>query len=95
MNSDCWGGLWIVALYTYTLIAKQGYHVGPVPWVLHVHTHTRTHTHTPWIVVCFVFTGVAAGCLVFCFYFCSVSSSLLFFFPCPPVRFGSITCYIL
>ena len=37
--------LWIVALYTYTLITKHGYHVGPVPCVLHVYAHTHTHTH--------------------------------------------------
>ena len=36
--------LWIVALYTYTLITKHGYHVGPVPCVLHVHAHTHTHS---------------------------------------------------
>ena len=30
--------------------------------------------------------------LIVSFYFCSVSFSLLFLFPCPPVRFGTITC---
>ena len=48
LHSACfrllWGGLWIVALYTYTLITKHGCHVGPVPWVLHVHAHTHTHS---------------------------------------------------
>ena len=29
--------------HTYTLITKHGYHVCPVPWVLHVHAHTHTH----------------------------------------------------
>ena len=45
----------------------------------------------------FVFTGVAAGCLVFhCFlllfllYFCFFSFHL--FFPCPPVQSSTITC---
>ena len=30
---------------SYTLITKHCYHVGPVPWVLHVHAHTHTHIH--------------------------------------------------
>ena len=35
-----------IALYTYTLITKHGYHVGSVPWVLHDHDHDHAHTHT-------------------------------------------------
>ena len=143
---------WFVflALYTYTLITKHGYHVGPVPCVLHVHAHTHTsispvacslssccvilwfeviYIHScvvcdccylcffvclcvclffcfsllvcfqvllvaqrldspqTWIVFCFVFTGVAAGCLVFLSIF--VLFLLLFSSSFPVPRSGS------
>ena len=37
-----------MALYTYTLITKHGYHVGHAMCITSscAHTHTRTHTHT-------------------------------------------------
>ena len=43
----------------------------------------------------FCFYRCSSWLSVFSFYFCSVSSSLLFLSLCPPVRFGTITCKIL
>jgi len=84
LASDCWGGLWIVALYTYTLITKHGYHVG-VPCVsqVHAHTHTRARTHTfispvacslsswcviLWFEVIYIHSCVVLDCCYLCFF---------------------------
>ena len=40
----------------------------------------------------FCFYKCSSWLSVFSFYFCSVFSSLLFLFPCPLVRFSTITC---
>jgi len=54
-----------------------------------------------WDVFCLVSAAVVARCLVyhcflrlFSFHFCTVSFSLLSLFPCPPVRFCTITSIV-
>ena len=81
----------IVALYTYTLITKHGYHVGPVPCVSHVHGFCFVCLCVCFFSACLLsgapggskagFHTEAVGCRLFCFYRCSswLSGFSLFF----------------
>jgi len=86
--SDCWGGMGFVTLYTYTLITRHGYHVGPVSCVSQVHAHTHTFISPVacsqgsccvilWFEVIYIHSCVVCDCCFLCCFFCVFVFSLL------------------